>query len=63
MATAVGISAINWAVRRTGRPSILVIMLAGMALGGAVLTGVTKGSLAVHDFRTHTDLGLRPFCA
>ena len=48
MATAVGISAINWLVRRYKRPSVLVILLAAMAAGGAVLTGITKGQVAYH---------------
>ena len=62
LSTAIGLLLINKLVQKTGRPSILVILLAALAAFGAVLTGVFKGGDAAQDLWHHRNVGFKPFC-
>ena len=62
-ASLVGVLLIGRIIRRTGRASLIVIILAAIIGVGACLTAGFQGRQAVSDLIHKTDLGFSPFCA
>ena len=57
-----GVLLVNHAVRRSGKASVLVMILAGIIGLGAVLTGVFGGQKAIHALEKG-EIGFHSFCA
>ena len=53
VASAVGVLAVSGAVRRSGRPSLVVFALVGVVAAGCVLVAAFGMSRAVGDVRRH----------
>ena len=62
VAAALGTFLIGRAVRRSGRASLLVLILAGIIAAGAVVTTAFSGVQAVRDLASGTHLSGGSFC-
>ena len=62
VSAALGTFLIGRAVRRSGRASLLVLILAGIIAAGAVVTAAFSGVRAVEDLASATHLGGGSFC-
>ncbi len=61
-ASLVGVTVVGRLVKRTGRSSILIIILTFLIATGTVLSAFFGGSKAIDDIRHHRNVGFRPFC-
>ncbi|KAK9826527.1 hypothetical protein WJX74_000306 [Apatococcus lobatus] len=59
---AAGAAGISKLVEKLGRPSILVVLMAGIATLATVLTGISKGGKGVQDLINGHNIGFKPFC-
>ena len=62
IASGLGAAVISKLVKRLGRPSILIVLMAVIAAAAAVLTGVSKGGQSVEDLWKGRHLGFKSFC-
>lgn len=62
VASLVGVTVVGRLVKRTGRSSILIIILTFLIAVGTVLSAFFGGSKAIDDIRHHRNIGFRPFC-
>lgn len=62
VASLAGVWLVGMAVRRSGRASYVVIILAGIIGLGAVLTGVFGGRKAIEALEARQGIGFHAFC-
>lgn len=61
-ASLVGVIVVGRLVKRTGRSSILIMILTFLIATGTVLSAVFGGSKAIDDIRHHRNIKFQPFC-
>ena len=59
---AFGAAGLSKLVQKLGRPSILVVLMAGVATLATILTGISKGGQGVQDLINGHNIGFKPFC-
>ena len=59
----VGVTVVGAMVRRSGRASIIVLLMACVIAAGTVSTLVFGGLRSFHEIQAGADLGFKPFCA
>ena len=62
VASLVGVTIIGRLVKRTGRSSILIMILTALIAAGTILSAVFGGSQAYNDIKHHHNIGFQPFC-
>ncbi|KAL3157342.1 hypothetical protein ABBQ32_011825 [Trebouxia sp. C0010 RCD-2024] len=58
----VGVTVIGRLVRKTGRSSILIMILTALIAAGTFLSAIFGGSQAYDDIKHHHNVGFQPFC-
>lgn len=59
----VGVTIVGVLVRRSGRASIIILLMACIIAAGTVSTVVFGGLRSYHEIESGQDLGFRPFCS
>lgn len=62
VSSAIGVLLISRAVKRSGKASLVVMILAAIIAIGAVLSLATQGRRAILDLVHHADIGFSPLC-
>lgn len=58
----IGVTFIGWAVRKSGRASIIVLMMSGIIAAGTIATLVFGGLKSYHEIQAGEGIGFKPFC-
>jgi len=58
----IGVTFIGWAVRKSGRASIIVLLMATVIAAGTVATVVFGGIRSYHDIQEGQGIGFKSFC-
>lgn len=62
IASLIGVTFIGWAVRKSGRASIIVLMMSAIIAAGTIATLVFGGLKSYHEIQAGEGFGFKPFC-
>lgn len=57
-----GVTLVSWAIRRTGRQSVLLLLMSGVLAIGMFSVVIFGGGRTVSDIRGGRRIGFNPFC-
>lgn len=58
----IGVTVVGVLVRRSGRASIIILLMASIIAAGTVSTVVFGGLRSYHEIQGGRDIGFKPFC-
>ena len=59
----IGVTVVGVLVRRSGRASIIILLMASIIAAGTVSTVVFGGLRSYHEIQEGRDVGFKPFCS
>ncbi len=62
LSSALGVTIVSWAIRRTGRQSVLLLLMSGVLAIGMMSVVIFGGGRTVSDIRGGRRIGFNPFC-